>query len=113
MDGGLFKWVFQTPDGEVVLPSHLFGSVETTADEIILSRPRTDVDLSQYLGDDQAVVEGRCVIQMTDDPDRTESDKTPISDPFVVIGPKKDSADPSKKTGYLEPVDSQGKFHYV
>ncbi|KAM7540131.1 hypothetical protein Aperf_G00000043161 [Anoplocephala perfoliata] len=80
----IYNWEFSTPSGEVILPGHLFESVEMYNDRVVLGKLRSDVDISKYFGDHPNVIEGRCVAVLPPEKGKDEPKKV-VSDPMVKV----------------------------
>ena len=100
-----YNWEFSTPSGDVILPGHLFESVEMFGDTVVYGKLRDDIDISKYFGvKDPSVIEGRCVAFVPQE--GQEEPKKIFSDPVVKVTKDDDSG----KTAYSEMVVIEGKF---
>lgn len=68
----------------MILPGHLFESVEMYRDRVVLGKLRSDIDLAKYFGNHPSVIEGRCMAILPPETGRDEPKKV-ASDPMVKI----------------------------
>ncbi|VDN95905.1 unnamed protein product [Rodentolepis nana] len=79
VEGAIISWHFVTPDGNRILPGHLFKEVNREGNMIALSSLRDDVNFQTLYGG-APIVEGRCFAHIP------ETGKIYRSDAFITIG---------------------------
>lgn len=79
VEDAVISWHFVTPEGDRILPGHLFTEVNKEGNMIKLSSLRDDINF-QTLSGGAPIVEGRCFVHIP------ETDKTYPSDAFIIIG---------------------------
>ncbi|KAL5112095.1 Basement membrane-specific heparan sulfate proteoglycan core protein [Taenia crassiceps] len=92
--GATYSWEFTSPSGELILPNHLFESLEFSGDTIEIGRLRSDIDFSAYFADKTvSLIEGRCVA-LVPPADGEGVPKTIFSDPMVRVFKEDEGAEP-------------------
>nr|CDS23619.1 basement membrane specific heparan sulfate [Echinococcus granulosus] len=96
--GATYKWEFASPSGEMILPGHLFESIEISGDSIGLGQLRSDVDFSTYFADRSvSLIEGRCEAFLPP-ADAKGVPKKIYSDPMVQVSKGDEDEEPAYST---------------
>lgn len=89
VESAVISWHFVTPEGDRILPGHLFKEINKEGNTIKLSSLRDDIIFQTFSGG-APIVEGRCSAYIP------ETDKTYLSDAFITIGAQQPGEKPAE-----------------